>query len=256
MATEFAGKGTPLSQTGIDSAAARLEVGATEIWAVLTVETTGCGFLVDRRPKILFERHIFHRETNGRFDAAAPDLSNPTAGGYGAGGANQYDRLARAVALDRHAALCSASWGIGQVMGFNAGSVGFPSVEQMVQEMSDSEDAQVRAMLEYVRVNGLHRPLRQHDWATFARGYNGPQFATNAYDTKLDQAFNRLSTSGLPDLRGRAAQVLLTYHAFDPGQIDGLIGDNTRAALRSFQHRAGLPATGEPDDATMAALAA
>lgn len=256
MATEFVGKGTPLSQQGIDTAAASLEVGAAEIWAVLTVETTGCGFLADRRPKILFERHIFHGETKGRFDTVAPDLSDRIAGGYGAAGAHQYDRLTRAVALDRHTALRSASWGIGQVMGFNAESVGFPSVEQMVQEMAESEDAQLRGMAEFVRTNGLHRAIKQHAWRTFARSYNGPDFEKNAYDTKLDQAFTRLSTGGLPDLRVRAAQILLTYRAIDPGLIDGQIGNRTRTALRTFQQQAGLAATGDPDDPTMAALAA
>jgi N-acetylmuramidase/Putative peptidoglycan binding domain len=256
MATEFVGKGTPLSQQGIDTAAASVGVGAAEIWAVLTVETTGCGFLPDRRPKILFERHIFHRETNGRFDTTAPDLSDRTSGGYGSGGAHQYDRLARAIAHDRHAALRSASWGIGQVMGFNAESVGFPSVEQMVLEMAESEDAQLRGMLEFVRSNGLHRAMQEHDWRTFARRYNGPDFEKNAYDTKLDQAFTRLSTGGLPDLRVRAAQILLTYRAIDPGPIDGQNGNRTRTALRTFQERAGLAATGEPDEPTMTALAA
>ena len=32
-------------------------------------------------------RHIFYRQTNGRFDHAAPDMSNAEPGGYGAGGA-------------------------------------------------------------------------------------------------------------------------------------------------------------------------
>jgi hypothetical protein len=48
------------------------EVGLAEIWAVFSVETSGCGFLTDRRPKILFERHIFSHLTNGRYDAQNP----------------------------------------------------------------------------------------------------------------------------------------------------------------------------------------
>jgi hypothetical protein len=36
--------------------------------AVLTVETLGSGFLPDRRPRILFERHFFPSETKGAFD--------------------------------------------------------------------------------------------------------------------------------------------------------------------------------------------
>jgi len=61
------------------------------------------------RAKILFERHKFSRATSGRFDETHPGISNPVQGGYGAGGAHQYDRLAEAILLDREAALEGAS---------------------------------------------------------------------------------------------------------------------------------------------------
>jgi hypothetical protein len=95
METPFVGKSRALSPVGIGAAAATLKVGTPEIWTVIGVETSGCGFLPDRRPQILFERHIFHRLTNGRFDDS--DISDPTPGGYGPSGAGQYDRLARAL---------------------------------------------------------------------------------------------------------------------------------------------------------------
>jgi len=37
---------------------------------------------------MLFERQIFHRLSDGRFDAEGPDVSQPTIGGYGPGGAH------------------------------------------------------------------------------------------------------------------------------------------------------------------------
>jgi hypothetical protein len=40
------------------------------LWSVVVVETSGCGFLPDRRPRILFERRILVRwelaNTSGR----------------------------------------------------------------------------------------------------------------------------------------------------------------------------------------------
>ena len=114
MLDAFRGKAIPLDQEGLADVIDRLRVHAAELWAVLNVETRGCGFLPDRRPMILSERHIFSRETQHRFDNSNPDISNQQPGGYGAGGAAQYDRLQRAAALDRTAALRSASWGIGQ----------------------------------------------------------------------------------------------------------------------------------------------
>jgi hypothetical protein len=41
------------------------------------VETSGSGFLPDRRPKILFERYVFSEETGHRFDVSEFDLSDP-----------------------------------------------------------------------------------------------------------------------------------------------------------------------------------
>src|SRR5947209_16997404 len=112
-ALPFQSEATALSADGLNSASAKIGVHAPEIWAVLAVETSGCGFLPDRRPQILFERHIFHRLTGGQFDDG--DISDPAAGGYGPGGAHQYDRLSLALAKDRTAALMSASWGLGQI---------------------------------------------------------------------------------------------------------------------------------------------
>jgi hypothetical protein len=85
MASEFAGRSAPLSPDGFAEATERLRVTAAAVWAILRVETTGCGFLPDRRPKILFERHLFHQATGGRFSQSHPGISHPTAGGYGPG---------------------------------------------------------------------------------------------------------------------------------------------------------------------------
>ena len=61
----FQGSGDPLSNNGFTAVAASLNVNAPEIWTVLAVETSGCGYLPDSRPQILFERHIFHKLTLG-----------------------------------------------------------------------------------------------------------------------------------------------------------------------------------------------
>src|SRR5579859_7176011 len=110
----FQGTAHAMSSDGLSSAAGLVGTHAAELFTVPTVETMGCGFLPDRRPQILYERHIFSRLTGGAFDDG--DISDPTPGGYGASGAHQYDRLNAAIAKNRAAALQSASWGIGQVM--------------------------------------------------------------------------------------------------------------------------------------------
>lgn len=245
---EFAGNGSPLDQDGVAQVTDKLDVGVPELWAVITVETRGCGFIRDRRPTILYERHIFSRETNGQFDAAHPDISNGEPGGYGAPGAHQYDRLQSAIALNRQAALDSASWGLGQVMGFNAGIAGYADVETMVAAMVESENNQLMALANFIVSNGLKNALSNHKWADFARGYNGKNFAKNQYDTKLANAFQRFSQGSMPDLKARAAQLYLTYLGLNPGTVDGFAGGNTFRALNEFQQQQGLAANNAVDD--------
>src|SRR5574340_43295 len=256
MSTAFTGQALPLDPDGLAQVTEHLGVKAPELWAVLGVETGGCGFLPDRRPVILFERHIFSRATAHRYDDAYPDISRRTPGGYGERGAWQYQRLERACALDRKAALESASWGIGQVMGFNARLAGYDDGEKMVAEMIASENRQLLAMARLITENRLDRALRAHDWAGFARGYNGPDYARNQYDSRLAAAHCKYPQGPLPDLALRAAQIYLTYLGFHPGPVDGVMGRYTRAALREFQEERGLPEGDAVDDVVLAALRA
>ena len=250
----FQGKGKPLSAAGLEAAGRALNVGLPALWAVMTVETKGCGFLSDRRPVILFERHIFSRRTQRRFDAVAPDLSNSKAGGYGAVGDAQYEKLGRAIKLDRRAALESASWGLGQIMGFNAAVAGFPDVEEMVRAMTDSEDAQFQGMVGFIQNSGLGGYLQQNDWKSFAYRYNGADFQKNRYDTKLAQAHARYLAGPLPNLTVRAAQLYLSYLRYVPGGVDGWYGTNTQKAILRFQSARGLPTTGQLDATTFSVL--
>lgn len=244
-------QGLALSESGLQQASASLGVNLPALWAVMTVETRGCGFLADKQPVILFERHWFHKLTDGQFDTTAPDISHKTAGGYGS---NQHARLTQAIQLDRQAALSSASWGLGQVMGFNATRVGFPDVEAMVRAMYQSEDAQFQAMVNFIKNNNLARYLQQGDWATFAYYYNGSDFQKNKYDSKLAYAYARYAVGPLPNIFVRAAQLYLAYLGYNAGGVDGWYGPNTQKALMAFQKANGFEANGRLDDATLTTL--
>jgi len=252
---EFTGKTSPLTAQGVANAAASLGVDPPALWAVLTVETSGCGFLPDRRPKILFERHWFSRLTHGRFDADPSGISNPVAGGYGAGGAPQYERLAQAMALDADAALQSTSWGLGQIMGFNAVAAGCANVNALVAASQDSEDAQLRAMAAFVQHANLADSLRRGDWAQFALHYNGTDFQKNKYDQKLDLFHKRYLQGPMPDLTVRGVQLGLMVLGYGGnGFVDGWFGAATQRALMRYQQQAGLPVSGAIDAATQARL--
>jgi hypothetical protein len=171
-----------------------IEVNALR--AVIEVECKGSGFNTDNTPVILFERHVMRQRliANGQVKIAdqmiikRPDLCSKTAGGYGLYSA-QHGRLNVATQYHRASALESASWGIGQVMGYHWKSLGYKSLQAFVNAMYKDEASQLEAMCRYIKVNGLVNALKNKDWKSFARGYNGVEYAKNSYDVKLANAY-------------------------------------------------------------------
>ncbi|MEJ8574160.1 N-acetylmuramidase domain-containing protein [Microbaculum marinum] len=244
----FVGNGFPMTSKGMEIVCEMLNIGEPEIWAVLTVETRGFGYLVDRRPQILFERHIFSKRTGHIYDAKHSDISGQP-GGY-KGGRAEYDRLEKAMELDEEEALKSASWGLPQVMGFNHRVVNKETVQEMVAGMVESEDLQLEALGNFIMGNPKCRiGIQRRDWGTFAACYNGPNFRRNDYDNRLAAAYEK-NRRILPDIGLRRAQVALKYLGFNPGAIDGLRGRMTRGAMADFQAKKELAPTGELDEET------
>ena len=136
----------------IAKTAEKLGLEPCALQAVCQVEANGDGFLADGRPKILFEGHVFWKELRKRrynpagllsradVRAAHGDISDILYPKWNKkhykGGAAEYKRLDRARAINSPAALCSASWGAFQIMGFNYDLCGYESVEAMVEDMS------------------------------------------------------------------------------------------------------------------------
>lgn len=194
-----------LSEEDIHQAAEALGVDPASVRAVIEIESRGTGFLRnDVRPVILFERHIFRRQLIRAkhpgltmLEQRHPDIVNIRTGGY-LGGTREWDRLAEAIRINRPAALESASWGLFQIMGFHWELLGFASVQEFVNAMYRSEGSQLDAFVRFVKSQpGMHRALQRRDWVTFARLYNGPGYAKNAYDTKLASAYSRHSRASV-----------------------------------------------------------
>jgi len=271
MSLEFAGNAKKMTLDDFEAAAQKLNCDLPTIRAVTEVEARGSGFLADGRPVILFERHKFSKFTGRQFDGSHPGISNRQPGGYGRGGTHQYERLHNAIALDREAALRSASWGAFQIMGFNHTTAGYPDVESFVDAMTESEGRHLQAFVDFVLANPvMARALRGHDWATFARHYNGPNFRENEYDRKLATAFAKFARDPQADIvakgnrildkgdRGddvRRLQLQLNDSNVEPHiVVDGIFGDATDAAVRDFQTKMGLTVDGKVGPITWMAL--
>ena len=102
----------------------------------------------------------------------------------------------KAYALNKQAALMSASWGKFQMMGFNHHMIpGVTSVEDMVKKYSESEKWHFRGLVGFVNSNPrLLKALKNKDWVTAALAYNGQDalLPGNEYDKKLEAAYNAL----------------------------------------------------------------
>jgi peptidoglycan hydrolase-like protein with peptidoglycan-binding domain len=183
-----------LTEVDYQTAATLLNCDIASIKAVAEVESRGAGFLADGRPKILFERHKFHKFTGGKFAAAHPDISNKSPGGYGAGGNHQWDRFNEAFALDPSAAIQACSWGKFQVMGFNFAVCGFGNIDDFRTAMETSEGEHLKAFCNFISGNNLAGALRNRQWANLASGYNGADYKINQYDTKLAAAYKKYSS--------------------------------------------------------------
>ena len=263
-------KGSAVALSSIDVAMVGRRIGADEdeIRAVLAVETAGGGFDKLGRPRMLFEPHVFYSELGPgqkRTAAEASGLAYPK-WGTKPYPADSYARFALAYRLDPAVALRSASWGIGQVMGFNHRAAGYATAGDMVAAFCESETAQLDAMISFIVSKGLDDDLRRHDWSGFASGYNGAGYATHGYHTKLAAAFAKWQA--IPDVllthpniglgarnaHVTTAQKLLKKLGFDPKGIDGRFGPDTDAATVAFQASRGLTADGIIGPKTWAAL--
>lgn len=185
-----------ISEKAIQQAAKDLGVDIPTIRAVAEVESKGAGFLPDGRVKILFEPHIFwkelkHQGIDPKTITGAADILYPVWGTkpYGKYSA-QWPRMERAMLINKNAALCSASWGAFQVMGFNWPSCA-ADLTDFVNKMKTSEDEHLLMFVEYIQNNHLDDELQNKDWAGFARGYNGPAYTKNNYDGKLAAAYKK-----------------------------------------------------------------
>ena len=188
-----------LTENDFQRVADLLGVEVAVVKAIQAVETGGRGgFVAPGRPVILFEGHIFWHELKKQgFNPERYVAGNENIlylkweKGHYYGGMKEYERLEKAREIHKEAADASTSWGMFQVMGFNYAMCGYGSVEEMVKDMCVGEDKQLEAFARCVKLARLQSCLEQKDWAGFTRRYNGPGYAQNQYDKKLEGAYRK-----------------------------------------------------------------
>jgi hypothetical protein len=213
---DFRGRAKRLDDIDLPKLGALIGVGEDEIHAVLDVESRGSGFDRHGRPLILFEPHHFWRHLGD-----GPKLTRAINAGLaypkwrpGQYPTDSYPRLIAAVAIDETAALKSASWGLGQVMGSNHAAAGYATPQAMVEAFCDDEEHHLAAMVAFIKANRIDDDLRRHDWRGFARVYNGKEYEVNDYHNRLARAFRKWQ--GVKDTPWSPADAIAETKRHDP----------------------------------------
>jgi len=154
----------------------------------------------------------------------------------------------QALAIDETAALKAASWGLGQILDENHKAAGYATPQAMVLAFCSGGEAEhLAAMVRFIVTNGLDDALRRHDWAGFARGYNGAGYAKHGYHTKLVAAFAKWSkikdTPWSPGM-GEPAPDPLVPMTQNPAQNIPVSGPAPQPASTGGLLRSGVQATG------------
>lgn len=210
------------------------EVQAAVLKAIVEVESSGSGFLNDGRAKILFEGHKFWhwlkefgKKPEELISGNEDILYEKWTRQYYRGGAGEYDRLSKAMNIDRKAAIYSASWGKFQILGENlehyiksriydesdenhqkAPKLYYTDVNDFYQKQNESEYYHLLDFIAFITTktannnDGISVPLisfltgndpSTFDWGKFAYGYNGKGYKENNYDTRLKRAYERFA---------------------------------------------------------------
>jgi hypothetical protein len=171
------------------NAGAKHGIEPAALHAFADVESAGAGFGKDGRAIILYEPHIFSRETRGQWDGYAPAgmvCSYPKwvpAGKrppgcdfhpYQLDQQGRWGLLAFAAELDFEAALKACSWGSFQILGKNHAVIGYPTAWHMVVAFHSGEQAHLDAALAFLAANDVLAAARKGQWERVITVWNGP----------------------------------------------------------------------------------
>lgn len=184
-----------LGYKDLERAATSLNVPLACVRAINEVESRGEGFFSNGLAAILFERHVFYARLKRqgmdvkKLKIQHPDVVNDEPGGY-EGGLAEWERLNRAIKIDRAAAIESTSWGLFQIMGFHWKELKYANADDFLACMNRSEGLQLDALVRFLKANpAMIRALQVINFTDFARLYNGVGYAKNQYDLKMAKAF-------------------------------------------------------------------
>ena len=185
-----------LTEEDYRAVAEELGVEVAAIKAVVDIEAGRSheGFSAPGRPLVNFDMSMFRRAAGrrginlSRYSKSHPSVFRSSTRGSQA---SVYNRVQAARTIDNTAAVEGTFWGMFQIGGFNWRKCGAKDVNEFVELMSRSERDQLELFAKFIINTGLAKHLQTKNWAAFARGYNGPSYASRGYHTRMASAYQR-----------------------------------------------------------------
>lgn len=200
----------------IELLSSRLGIDPASAVGVIAVESGGNAFGTDGRMTIRCENHIFWSQWGQQnadifnqlfsFNGATPWQGHKYRNSpnmawqdvHTGQQSSEWSVFGVASGLNEHAAKLSISMGMAQIMGFNFKATGYNSVEDMFNAFASDVKLQLLGLFSFIAADlSMVKALRQNDYRTFARLYNGPgqpEFYANLI-TAIRDAFNSLTTT-------------------------------------------------------------
>lgn len=190
----------PLTEQDYIEFAAELGVEVAAVKAVVDIEAGRAhrGFWTDGKPILNFDMSIYrqmasrHKINLGKYTKSHPLVfSRPNTARYCSQQAAVQARFDQAVTIDSVTAIEGTFWGMFQIGGFNWRLCGTSSPQEFYRLMCRSERDQLELFGEFITRSGLLPSLRAKNWSAFARGYNGPSYASRGYHRRLAESYRR-----------------------------------------------------------------
>ena len=202
---------TTLTDSDYQVIAQELGVEVAAIKAVVRIEAGASlqGFYAPGVPVVNFDRAMYRR-ARATSNAKAPSSSHVPAGITSSYGRKEWSQLIAARKVNRETADMGTFWGMFKIGGFNYQQCGCASVQELVDRMCYSEFEQLQLFANFISNTGMLEDLRCKNWRAFARKYNGANYASRGYHTRMARAYAKYKQNETCGKEQSESQEILT----------------------------------------------